>query len=640
MKTEITDPATGDGLGLFYDDKPVNNFLFQALMYARRGYKVFPLWPKDKNPITKNGFKDATDDENTIIAWWDKWPEANIGIATGQPSNLVVVDIDGEPGRLSFADMEVQFDDVELDAFRETARVLSGDDGEHIIFQWPGREVKSSVSKLANHIDIRADGGYVVAAPSVHPNGKPYMWVNDKSPLTMPESLLKLIDQLVEPFNPQSVEDIEIVETEEMTAYGAAVLRKEVAVVEQATEGGRNNALNISACAIGNLVPHEIPEADAHEHLMSAASNIGLGHRESESTVRSGLSRGMEEPYIPEKKKLPSSSSPSSLTKTRKGKPKLLNANALLSQEFGYEAVWPIEDLVPCGVTLLFSSPKVGKSYLALQMAMSVASGEPAFDVYPVKEPGDVLYLAMEDNGKRIAERMKAIMGDKHYDLSRLSIYPNDEPWRPLLNGGLDDIKEWIDSVDKPRLIIIDVLQKVRGETGEGGNAYGKEYKEIAPITQLANSTGVNMLLLHHTNKRDATDDPFLAISGTQAIAGSMDTLIYFSKTMSSDNEDKSKMHFRGRDIEDRERYFFFDGNKLTGKLVLNSQEQEDVYEAINRFGPQTITKLAAELDLRIDTARKRLARMENRGQIVKKKGYGTEDLYYVPGTTIAEEGF
>lgn len=162
-----------------------------ALSYVRRGWAVFPLcWPDElggcgcgrghnekevgKAPLTNRGVKDATKDEKTVQDWWNRWPSANIAIATGGVSNLLVVDIDrhgDSDGDVSLSKLERQHGELP-----HSAEVITGS-GNHIYFALPsGVILGNSAHRLGSGIDTRGDGGYVVAPPSKHRNGKYYAW--------------------------------------------------------------------------------------------------------------------------------------------------------------------------------------------------------------------------------------------------------------------------------------------------------------------------------------------------------------------------------------------------------------------------------------------------------------------------------
>jgi putative DNA primase/helicase len=150
-----------------------------ALGYARRGWCVFPVWSirngrcacgtacgrdAGKHPIgwlVPHGVHDATTNESTIRRWWTDEPNANIGIATGAVSGIIVLDVDGEDGEASLAALE-----REHGPLPETPTVLTGK-GRHLYFAHPGVPVPNRV-RVALGLDVRGDGGYVVAPPSIH----------------------------------------------------------------------------------------------------------------------------------------------------------------------------------------------------------------------------------------------------------------------------------------------------------------------------------------------------------------------------------------------------------------------------------------------------------------------------------------
>jgi len=144
-----------------------------ALTYAQDfGWAVFPLVPKEKRPITANGLKNATTDVEQIVAWWTRHPTANIGIATGEVSGIVVVDVDGPAGEAALA----AFGDMPVTPVSTTGK------GRHLVFLRPEQGFRNTASKLGASLDTRGDGGYIVAPPSVHPNGAIYRWQEQAHP--------------------------------------------------------------------------------------------------------------------------------------------------------------------------------------------------------------------------------------------------------------------------------------------------------------------------------------------------------------------------------------------------------------------------------------------------------------------------
>lgn len=159
-----------------------NQFLKSALECARLGWRVFPLSPNSKKPAIKKWPELATTDEAAIADWWRRFPNANVGIATGEVSGLVVVDIDPSKGG---ADNLEELEE-ELGQLPETVMVITGNLGTHFYFKHPGGRVANSADRIASGIDIRGDGGLVAAPPSIHSNGRRYEWEGAHEPADTP----------------------------------------------------------------------------------------------------------------------------------------------------------------------------------------------------------------------------------------------------------------------------------------------------------------------------------------------------------------------------------------------------------------------------------------------------------------------
>jgi len=167
-----------------------------AVTYARRGWHVLPLFgltpngcacgrdvcgSPGKHPqyhLAPNGLKNSTTDEATIDRWFSIDPSINIGIRTGAVSGIVVVDLDVDHGGFeSFADLDDRYGRHE-----PTVLAITGGGGLHYYFRHPGGEVRNSASSLGPGIDVRGDGGFVVAPPSIHHTGAIYQWDGEGHP--------------------------------------------------------------------------------------------------------------------------------------------------------------------------------------------------------------------------------------------------------------------------------------------------------------------------------------------------------------------------------------------------------------------------------------------------------------------------
>lgn len=150
---------------------------YAAVDYIKRGLAVFPLEPKGKRPLTRNGCYDATKDAAQIKAWWQKWPDANIGIATGSRSgNIAVIDLDIDEDRGIDGYHELEDWKRKNGQFPETWTAITGRGGYHLYYK-VNEEVKNR-AKIIDGVDVRGEGGYVVAPPSIHSNGRRYEWEN------------------------------------------------------------------------------------------------------------------------------------------------------------------------------------------------------------------------------------------------------------------------------------------------------------------------------------------------------------------------------------------------------------------------------------------------------------------------------
>lgn len=200
-----------------------------AMRYAQLGFAIFPLKWKAKVPLTTNGVKDASNDPAVIQGWWEKWPNANIGLATGTRNNLLVVDLDiddekGINGYESLREWEREHGELP-----DTWRSITGRGGYHWIYRTS--EHFANKVGLLEGIDIRGDNGYIVAPPSLHPNGKAYEWEQgpeDEEPIADVNDMVRLLLQ----------------EGEKRTTA------EKVIVPEVIPEGKRNDTMFRIACSL------------------------------------------------------------------------------------------------------------------------------------------------------------------------------------------------------------------------------------------------------------------------------------------------------------------------------------------------------------------------------------------------------
>lgn len=285
-----------------------------AVAYARRGLKVLPLLPRGKEPngsLTPHGLKQASSDPDQVAAWWAQSPDANIGLATGEGSRILVLDVDAKDydGFVTLAALEHEFGLLPVAPFQTTGE-KNGRRGKQIFFQWTeeirnaqGLKANGDPGPLGYGLDVRGDGGYVVAAPSVHPSGVAYAWdsqlrLSKITPPPMPEWMLARLRKRSKAA-PAPIAAPAWSEIPE--AYGRAALEAEFAAVAGCPTGNRNNALNTAAFNMGTLAAvNGVRWQDTQAALMAAASANGYlaeeGPAHVESVIRGGFEAGLQHP--------------------------------------------------------------------------------------------------------------------------------------------------------------------------------------------------------------------------------------------------------------------------------------------------------------------------------------------------------
>jgi putative DNA primase/helicase len=268
----------------------VNQLAETALDYVRHGWSVIPLQPHGKRPQfpllpiragpdgqpilrrpkrTWEPYQQRLPTEVEVVRWWQMCPDANIGIVTGAISGIIVLDIDGS---------EVE---------HPTTPISLTGNGMHIFYRHPGERVHGFVRP---GMDLKGDGGYVVAPPSIHPSGRRYEWQIDPfiEPVAPPDWLMEMIrPREIEPVTPRWVGN----------AYGQAALHNELDILARTPVGARNNQLNKSAFSLGQLLAVGLLDrTEVEQTLTAVARAIGLGTREVQATLRSGLEAGMRNP--------------------------------------------------------------------------------------------------------------------------------------------------------------------------------------------------------------------------------------------------------------------------------------------------------------------------------------------------------
>lgn len=250
-----------------------------------------------KHPMTRNGVNGANAHEQAIYRWWQKYPQANIGVPAGA-NNLAILDIDPRhDGDESFEKLSAAC--AELGSpLPTTPTQITGSSGRHIVYTAPEGGVKNMSESFGPDLpglDTRGRGGYVVAAPSVHACGTAYAWANFLDhDAPWPAVLTKLMDWRADEPRPSRPARTA---RPQGGGYAEAALRGELERIRGAGKGTRNDVLNRAAFSLGQLVADgQLDEEAVRDELVSAGTAAGLTFTESAKTVESGLRGGAQSP--------------------------------------------------------------------------------------------------------------------------------------------------------------------------------------------------------------------------------------------------------------------------------------------------------------------------------------------------------
>ena len=232
-----------------------------------------------------------------------------------------------------------------------------------------------------------------------------------------------------------------------------------------------------------------------------------------------------------------------------------------------------IDGILTPGLNLLAGPRKQGKSWLALNMAINVAKGEKMWDRDTVQ--GDVLYMALEDNDDRINKRMSAILDDEDAPQNLQFTYEIAAKGGGISTG----LEMYLKDNPNVKLVIIDVLQKIRGSKKSGQTEYEHDYAEMGALKKVADKSGITILVVTHTRKTK-DEDWMNEIAGGVGVTGAADTILMISKEKDRKN---NILHIAGRDVPRIDLEISFNKDKCIWEYLgtadeLNIKRDEELY--------------------------------------------------------------
>ena len=455
----------------------MNDLLPNALAYGKHGFSIIPIQPCEKKPLIRwDSYQNQRANVDELRIWWTQWPDANVGIVTGAVSGLIVIDLDTLEAKERLKALVPDFN------LAVVPRSRTGK-GWQLFFKHPGVNIPNRAGVIPG-LDVRGDGGYVVAPPSIHPNGKTYKWevaINGELP-KLPLKLFNLISSSTSNDQPGY--------RERFNTAGA---------LAGVTEGQRDETIFRLACRLRSA---DVPQGMAETLVLEAARNCGPPFSASIALEKIERAYRKYEPNSREEKAI------------RTSHFSLIQAKDLIASEEP-ETEWLLEGILPAGgLSLLVAKPKVGKTTLAFNLGLAVAGGRDFLARKTKQSP--VVYLALEEKRSEIRKKLKAL-GETP---EGMSFHFGSAPEKAIQEVR-NLIKETMAS-----LLIVDVLQKFCRI--KDLNDYAQVTNTLEPLMAMAREENCHILLTHHAGKADRQDGD--DILGSTALLGGVDTLVQIKK--------------------------------------------------------------------------------------------------------------
>lgn len=427
-------------------------------------------------------------------------------------------------------------------------------------------------------IDVRGNNGYVVAPPSIHKSGKSYRWVRNTPENNSPDPIP---DWLLEAITTKSTDN----------SMGSGVSKRlsmRPSDILKGVKGGlRDDTIFRYAC---RLRSQGLSYDEAKELVLIASRN--------------------SEGLFPDDEGIKCLDSAWSY---QGGEAEPISFQGLSKKDIP-EIKFIIQGLLPQGVTVLSGDPKVGKSWLAMQMAVGVANGTQILGFFDVTDGASVLHLALEDSEGLFKERLQKLVDESSCPDN--AFFKNSWPTFPK---GLTDLRAYLEGHEEVGLIVIDCLESIRNPKTGSGTLFSYDYNALKDLRKIAADFGVAILVIHHTRKM-ASDNPLHKVSGSQGLTAAADQVMVLEKN----GNGRAKLTVTGRAIRDETHNLSFDSDSCLWTFVspddVISPERLVIRKLLKRhqgrvMGPKEISK---ELGMRDESVRALLSKMAKNNDIIR----------------------
>ena len=530
-----------------------------AAEYAALGLPVFQLEIQGKKAAVMKWQETATTDPAVALKLWEGETNRlfNIGVKMG--GGIVAIDLDkpkadGEPdGEDSLMEYAAQHGGE----IPPTWTFQTGRGGKQLLFRTDA-PIGNFVGILPN-VDVRGNGGYSMFPPSIHPNGNPYIWLESQNPSAMPDGPADLPAFLLE-------------------------------LLTAKPDTGAPFEL-----------PDKIPSGERNSTLFKMASSLrAQAYTEPEILATlTAVNAGRCDPPLPDKELETICGSVGKYERGSGSKrvQKVQELEVQSARELQEEQLppikWVVVEMIPQGLALLASPPKYGKSWWVLDLCLSVSTGDRFMN--HGTEKTECLYLALEDSKNRLQDRINRLTyhAPAPYGFRYAVLSEN------LDNGLITQLEQYITTFPQTGLIVIDTLQKVKGEIKNRESAYSDDYRQMGQLKQFADQHSICILVVHHLKKGKGDGDVFERISGTNGIFGSVDTAIVMQKA--SRTEKETTLHITGRDVVADDMVIEFNPDSCRWECKGSVDEVEERRLALKYESDpvvQTVKKLLADSEI------------------------------------------
>lgn len=595
-----------------------------ALSYRRRGWSVIPIAPATKKPpkgFKWEQFQERLPTEQEIEQWWRVMPRAGVGIVTGKVSNIIVLDVDTKKG----ADANAIYERYPTGCVSRT-----GSGGGHFFYEYPkDREhVPNAVGRengKPNGLDLRADGGYVVAPPTLHPSGERYQWIDTKRPRAIPADLLdRVLPQRTSP-------------------NGADAFSTEpwlTDILAGVDDGGRNDA---AARLAGYYFKKGMPADVVEQQLL-------LWNQNNHPPLSPGRIRlTVESIQRTRQRQRVSSAVPTGrdTEDTTQDVFQLLSLRQYMASYGDTETSWIVEGWLPeQTIAMIVSPPGTYKTWILLDLAVSLATGTPFLGLAPVQKSGPVLLVQQEDFHGEIAERTATILASrfpmgisngKQPGVYTITLPPNPpiyvHPNRELRFGDeevMDVLEARIKEI-RPVAVLIDPLYTTVDM--KAGDFLAGAVDDLMRLKILRDRYGCSFILAHHTTKR-SQDSHREDLWGSQILNAFLET--GWQIRPKTTNSAIIRRHFKvAKNTEESVLVFDIQTEKqpTTYKATLQAADAEsetasdEILKLLDKAGPLAQAQIVKRIDADKSTVSRALQRLITSNMVVLQ----TDNRYALP---------